>query len=643
MKHGKPVSLPEMASEPQGTPMGMRAEEIGKSERHPVMGWIWIVAQANIIRSEREQTSDGSFLTKKLEEPRKEEKQMNAENNTFACASSDGEMQWHQIDWSQAHRNVRRLQARIVKATKEGRWGKVKALQWLLTHSLSGKAIAVKQVTENQGKKTPGVDGKTWSAPEAKTAAVKSLKRRGYQPKPLRRVFVPKSNGKLRPLGIPTMRDRAMQALYLLALDPVSESLADCNSYGFRKGRSTHDAIEQCFTTLNKGKSPKWVLEGDIQGCFDNISHEWMETNIPTDKVILRKWLKAGVIEKGKLFSTEQGTPQGGISSPTLANMVLDGLEERLRNVFRPRQIKGKLVNPMINLVRYADDFIITGSTPEVLERAKEVVREFLQERGLSLSEEKTKIVHIETGFDFLGQNVRMYGGKLLIKPSKNAVKKALTKIRTTIKENKAVNQEILIGLLNPIIRGWVNYHRYAVASRAFERFDYEVWQALWQWAIRRHRKKGARWVRKRYFHTVGNRTWTFSNSAKTSNHGELVKLVYATDTNIKRHRKIKAEANPYDPEWETYFEGRLSVRMGTVLLGNWDAWRLWQNQNGLCPECGELITPETGWHVHHVVYRVYGGKDTLSNLRLLHPNCHRKLHHETPSQSLPGSPLASL
>ena len=569
---------------------------------------------------------------------------MNAKNKNLACASSDGEMQWHQIDWSQAHRNVRRLQARIVKATQEGRWGKVKALQWLLTHSLSVKAIAVKQVTENQGKKTPGVDGETWSTPEAKTAAVQSLKRRGYQPKPLRRVYIPKSNGKTRPLGIPTMWDRAMQALYLLALDPVSETLADRNSYGFRKGRSTHDAIEQCFTTLNKGKSPKWVLEGDIQGCFDNISHEWMETNIPMDKVILRKWLKAGVIEKGKLFSTEQGTPQGGIISPTLANMVLDGLEERLTRAIRQKKKDGNVVfNPMINLVRYADDFIITGSTPEVLERAKEVVREFLQERGLSLSEEKTKIVHIETGFDFLGQNVRMYSGKLLIKPSRNAVKKALTKVRTNIKENKAVNQEILIGLLNPIIRGWVNYHRYSVASETFSRFDYDVWQALWYWATRRHRKKGARWVRNRYFHTNRGRTWTFASKVRNNDHSQLVKLVYATDTKITRHRKIKAEANPYDPNWEAYFEERLTLRMGTELLGNRKARSLWQKQDGHCPECGELITPETGWHVHHVVHRVYGGDDNLSNLRLLHPNCHRKLHHETPSQSLPGSPLASL
>jgi len=565
---------------------------------------------------------------------------MNAENENLACASSDGEMQWHQINWSQAHRNVRRLQARIVKATKEGRWGKVKALQWLLTHSLSGKAIAVKQVTENQGKKTSGVDGETWSTPHAKTTAIRSLQRHGYQPKPLRRVYIPKFNGKKRPLGIPTMKDRAMQALYLLALDPVSETLADRNSYGFRKGRSTRDAIAQCFITLSRGKSPKWVFEGDIQGCFDHISHEWMEANIPMDKVILHKWLKAGVIEKGKLFPTEQGTPQGGILSPTLANMVLDGLEERLAHAIRRKKSNGKVIfSPMINLVRYADDFIVTGSTPEVLEQAKEVVREFLQERGLSLSEEKTRIVHIETGFDFLGQNVRMYSRKLLIKPSKSARMKALTKIRTTIKENKAVNQEILIGLLNPVIRGWVNYHRHSVASKAFSRFDYDVWQALWQWAIRRHRNKGARWVRQRYFHTIRNRTWSFANKVKTSDGSQMVKLVYATDADIRRHRKIKAEANPYDPIWETYFEERLTLHMGTELLGNRIAWRLWQSQQGHCPECDEPVTPETGWHVHHVVPRVYGGKDILSNLRLLHPNCHRKLHHETPSLSLPGSP----
>lgn len=433
------------------------------------------------------------------------------------------------------------------------------------------------------------------------------------------------------------MKDRAMQALYLLALDPVSETLADRNSYGFRKGRSTHDAIEQCFTVLNKGKSPKWVLEGDIKGCFDNIDHEWMARNLPIDKIILRKWLKAGVVEGGRLFPTERGTPQGGIISPTLANMVLDGLETHLAEAIRKRKSNGRVIHhPKVNLVRYADDFIVTGDSPETLARVKQVVTAFLQERGLALSEEKTRVVHISDGFDFLGQNVRMYKGKLLIKPSKAAVKRALEKIRAVIRDNPAVTQAVLIGKLNPIIRGWVNYHRSVVAARAFERFDHGIWQALWRWVRRRHRKKGASWRRTRYFHTVRNRTWTFACKVGSSERPKLVKLVYATDTRIERHRKIKAEANPYDPTWEAYFEERLTHRMGTQLIGNRKAWRLWLLQDGRCPECGELITTETGWNMHHVIYRVHGGTDALSNLHLLHPNCHRKLH--TRALGLAGS-----
>jgi RNA-directed DNA polymerase len=544
---------------------------------------------------------------------------------------------WHSIDWATAHRRVRRLQARIAKATQEGRWGKVKALQWLLTHSLSGKVIAVKQVTENQGKKTAGVDGETWSTPDAKTNAMQSLRRRGYQPKPLRRVYIPKSNGKQRPLGIPTMEDRAMQALYLLALDPVSETLADRNSYGFRKGRSTHDAIEQCFTALNKGKSPKWVLEGDIKGCFDNIDHAWMVRHIPMDTAILRRWLTAGVIEHGQLFPTERGTPQGGIISATLANMVLDGLEQRLADAIRKRRSNGQVVfNPMVNLVRYADDFIVTGSSPEVLAQVKAVVSAFLQERGLSLSDEKTSVVHISEGFDFLGQNVRMYDRKLLIKPAKGAMKRALTTIRALIRDHPSVTQATLIRMLNPVIRGWVNYHRTVVSSEAFERFDYAIWQALWRWAVRRHRGKGARWVRKRYFRTIRNRTWTFACEGETTEAARVMKLVYATDTDIRRHIKVKAEANPYSATWEAYFEERLTRRMGTQLIGNTKVWRLWLLQEGNCPECSEPITDETGWHVHHVVYRVHGGTDALPNLRLLHPTCHRKLHAHAPA--MPGS-----
>ena len=355
---------------------------------------------------------------------------MNVEQSM--CASSGSTPAWDQLDWAAHERQVRRLQARIVEATRGGRWGKVKALQRLLTHSFSGKALAVKRVTGNKGKDTPGVDGSTWRGPETKYRAIGSLRRRGYKPQPLRRVYIPKANGKVRPLGIPTMRDRAMQALYLLALEPVAETLADPNSYGFRAERSTADAIEQCFKLLSRKTAPEWVLEGDIQGCFDHISHGWMQSHIPTDTEVLGKWLRAGFVENRTLFPTEAGTPQGGIISPTLANMTLDGLERVLRErFFRTGPKKGEHYNPKVSLVRYADDFVITGCSRELLENeVRPLVERFLNERGLRLSPEKTKVTHINEGFDFLGQNLRKHGDKLFVRPSKKNMHAFLEKIR---------------------------------------------------------------------------------------------------------------------------------------------------------------------------------------------------------------------
>ena len=395
------------------------------------------------------------------------------------CASSYGTVQWPDIDWAKCIRTVRRLQMRIVKATQGGRWNKVKVLQRLLTSSFSGKALAVKRVTENQGKRTSGVDRQLWSTPESKSQAVQTLNRRGYKPLPLRRVYIPKSNMKMRPLGIPTMKDRAMQALHLLALEPISETTADRNSYGFRPERATQDAIRQCFLTLSKKTSAKWILEGDIRGCFDNINHEWLIDNIPMDKKILQKWLKAGYIHKRILYPTDAGTPQGGICSPTLANMTLDGLEAELKK-FR--------LQDKVHMVRYADDFIITGTSKELLENeVKPLVEKFLSARGLELSPEKTSITHIDQGFDFLGVNIRKYNGKLLIKPSKKNVKAFLDKVRNAIKDNKTAKQINLIKMLNPIIRGWANYHRSVVARETFERVDSEIWRSLWRWTKRRH------------------------------------------------------------------------------------------------------------------------------------------------------------
>src|SRR5665647_38809 len=326
-------------------------------------------------------------------------KQMN-ENKT-SCAPTDKEWQtWEDIDWNKCQHWVRKLQGRIVKAQKEGKHGKVKTLQWVLTHSFYAKALAVKRVSSNKGSKTAGVDKKIWSTPNVKFMAIAKLKRRGYQPLPLKRVNIKKSNGKLRPLGIPTMKDRAMQALYLMALEPVSETTADSNSYGFRKERSCADAIGQSFNVLSHNTSAKWVLEADIKGCFDHISHDWLLNNIPMDKVMLKKWLKSGFVFNKELFPTEEGTPQGGIISPTLANMTLDGLQTMLAGKFH--KSKGRNAEAhLVNLVRYADDFIITGRNKEILEyKVMPLIKEFLSVRGLTLSDEKTKITHIDEGFD---------------------------------------------------------------------------------------------------------------------------------------------------------------------------------------------------------------------------------------------------
>jgi RNA-directed DNA polymerase len=532
-------------------------------------------------------------------------------------AISDGDVasarwkEWHTISWAETNQSVRRLQTRIAKAAKDEDWRGVSRLQKLLVRSTTAKAVAVRRVTENQGRKTPGVDGITWSTPAAKRKAVDTLDSRGYRPKPLRRIHIPKANGGLRPLGIPTMRDRAMQALHWLALDPVAETLGDRNSYGFRSNRSTADAISQCHTVLSRSDSAQWVLEGDIKGCFDNISHDWLVGNVPMDRVVLTKWLKAGYMESRTLFPTVAGTPQGGIISPTLANLTLDGME-RLLSAF-PRRAK-------VNFIRYADDFVVTGASKEVLEtRVKPVIQTFLAERGLLLSETKTKITHVSEGFDFLGWHVRKHDDFLRICPSKKNTAAFYEKIRNKVHALRGSKQDEVLFALNPIIRGWGNYHRVVHASRPFAQVDHLIHQALWRWAVRRHPMKGKRWIKKRYFRSTSSRDWLFATDG-----GELKRL---SSIKIDRHVKIRSDANPYDPKDEAYFDERLTRRMKASLMGRRKLYWLWTKQDGCCPQCGSKITKKTGWHVHHVVWRVFGGSDKLSNLQLLHPTCHEQLH----------------
>ena len=461
----------------------------------------------------------------------------------------DDAKKWADINWNHTRSKVRRLQMRIAKAVKEKRWNKVKCLEYLLTRSLYAKLLAVKRVTSNKGKKTPGIDGVLWQGSRAKWQAVFSLQRRGYKAQPLRRIYIPKKNGKKRPLSIPTIKDRAMQALYKLALAPVAETTADRNSYGFREGRSCADAVQAGFNALAKPNSATWILEADITGCYDNIKTEWMMSNIPIDKQVLHKWLNAGYVENGRLYPARKGTPQGGIISPMLANMTLDGLEKAVHNAV-PRRVR-------VNFIRYADDFIITGKSKRLLEeKVRPAVETFLAERGLTLSEEKTKITHIKDGFNFLGQNFRKRGNVLHITPAKEGVLALIRKIGTLIRKHVSAPITGLIKRLNQVLRGWANYHRHVVSSEAFSRIDTYVFEQLWRMLHRRHQNKSVKWLIKKYWSASGIKH-VFSVKHKTKKGRKVYQVQRISKINIKRYIKIKADANPYLKEYGFYYHNR--------------------------------------------------------------------------------------
>lgn len=454
------------------------------------------------------------------------------------------EDQWNNIDWKKVEKHVNRLQARIAKAVKDDIWYLVKRLQYLLTHSFYAKLLAIKKVNQNRGKRTAGIDGETWSSPKSKMKAALCLTDKKYVAKPLKRVFIEKPGKKTkRPLGIPTIYDRSMQALYALALEPIAEIKGDRTSFGFRKFRSPHDACEYAFHYLCTKNSPVWVLEGDIKGCFDNISHQWLIDNIPMDKTVLKQFLKAGYIFERQLFQTDAGTPQGGIISPILANMTLDGIDKLLAAKYHKKRKSGRTNNEYaakykVNFVRYADDFIVTANTEEIAKEVKELIKDFLKDRGLELSDEKTLITHIDDGFDFLGWNFRKYNGKLLVKPSKKSIDKFTEKISETIKMGKAWKQEKLICVINPKIIGWANYNHSVVSSEIFHKLDSIIWGMLWHWAKRRHPEKSKQWITDKYWHSAGKREWVFSDDTK--------QLRFLSDTKIVRHIKLKLDMNPH-------------------------------------------------------------------------------------------------
>ncbi len=438
--------------------------------------------------------------------------------------------QWNSIDWDKVSSDVNRLQTRIAKATQEGKWNLVKRLSYLLTHSHSAKLFAVRIVTQNKGKRTPGVDGILWTSASDKMRAALSLTDRQYHAQPLRRIYIPKpGKATKRPISIPTMYDRAVQALYALALQPIAETTADTRSFGFRLFRSAQDASNYAFNCLSRKTSSQWILEGDIKGCFDNIAHDWLMENIPMDRSVLAQFLKAGYIFEENLFPTDQGTPQGGIISPILANMTLDGIE---------RLLMAKFPMMKVHFIRYADDFLVTAPTKEIAEEARDIIQEFLAGRGLELSMEKTVITHIDEGFDFLGYSFRKYRGKLLIKPSKKSIESIMSKIRVTVKKARAWTQDALIKALNPITRGWANYHRHIVAKETFGKLDSYIWTVTWRWGKRRHPNKGHKWIAKRYWKPEGSRKWVFQTDEN--------KLWKFSDIKIRRHVSLKLNANPY-------------------------------------------------------------------------------------------------
>ena len=476
------------------------------------------------------------------------------------CASATTWTCWHSIQWEQVVRGVKSLQTRIVKAVKANHFHKAKALLYLLSRSFYGKLLAILRVTTNQGSKTCGVDKVLWNTPARKWKAVEQLSIKGYKANPLKRKSIPKKNGKLRHLGIPTIRDRAVQALFKLGLEPIAETTADLNSYGFRPKRSCADAIEQCHNVLGKRSSATWVLEADIKGCFDNISHEWIMQYIPLSKKVLRQWLKAGYIDQKTWFPTMAGTPQGGIISPTIANMVLDGLEKEIHQMACPTQYRnGRYDNPLkVNFVRYADDFIVTCANRDYLENEiKPLISRFLAERGLELSQEKSKITHINDGFDFLGFNVRKYKNKCLTKPKKDAVKSIYSGIRECVTSNKTVTQKRLIQLITPKIEGWANFFSHAASKRTFALLDSKLFKLTWKWACRRHPNKSRHWIKNHYFLSKGNQHWVFM----TTDNAKQIELPRFDATKITRHHKIKSHSNPYDKHWDAYFEQRSRKR----------------------------------------------------------------------------------